>query len=84
MTRKWSAILATTAAFACGAFVGAATADTPTQAGCQAYGAFISETAQNLNSTTPGGGGAFVSGIAHTSPGAVAETGIILKHLSGC
>ena len=34
----------------------------PSQAGCQAYGEFVADTAQTLNGATPGGGGQFVSG----------------------
>jgi hypothetical protein len=82
MVRKWGAILATTAAAACGALAGTASADAP-QAGCQAYGAFVAETAQTLNSaSTPGGGGAFVSGIATSGPGALADTATFLKQLT--
>jgi hypothetical protein len=79
MTRKWKAILATSAACACAVSAGAARANT-TQAGCQAYGAFIEQTAQTLNTpSTPGGGGAFISAIATSSPGALADTGTYLK-----
>ncbi len=82
MKRKWIAILATSAAFTCAASAGSASADT-TQAGCQAYGAFVRETAQTLNSaSTPGGGGAFISGIATSGPGALADTGTYLKQLT--
>jgi hypothetical protein len=76
---KWAAILAVSAALACAAFAGTAKADT-SQAGCQAYGAFVAGTAQTLNSaSTPGGGGAFVSGIATSGAGALADTATYLK-----
>lgn len=79
VVKRWAAIVATGAASVCVAFTGTATAATP-QAGCQAYGAFVAGTAQTLNSPgTPGGGGAFISGIATSGPGAVAGTATFLK-----
>ena len=79
--RRWTAILATSVA-AASAFAGTASADS-SQAGCQAYGAFVSETAHTLNSaTTPGGGGAFISGIATSDAGALADTATFLKQLT--
>jgi hypothetical protein len=66
----------------CAAFAGTASADTA-QSGCQAYGAFVAGTAQALNSPgTPGGGGAFVSGIATSGAGALAGTVTYLKQLT--
>ena len=70
------------AAAALGASAAPAHAQT-SQAGCQAYGAFVADTAQALNSpATPGGGGAFISGIATSQPGALAATGTFLKQLT--
>lgn len=75
-------ILAVGAASACAAFAGAASAHT-SQAGCQGYGVFVSTTAQSLNGPeSPGGGGAFVSGIATSGAGALAGTVTVLKQLS--
>jgi hypothetical protein len=79
--RKWLVILAVGGASVCGAFAGAASAES-SQAGCQAYGAFVADTAQTLNSAQPGGGGAFVSGIATSGAGAVADTATFLKQLT--
>ena len=75
-------ILAVGAASACAVFAGAASADTA-HSGCGPYGAFVSVTAQSLNGPeSPGGGGAFVSGIATSGAGAVADTVFVLKQLS--
>lgn len=75
-------ILAVGVASACAAFTGAASADTA-HSGCGPYGAFVSVTAQSLNGPeTPGAGGAFVSGIATSGAGAVADTVFVLKQLS--
>ena len=51
----------------------------PSQAGCQAWGEFVSDTAQTLNGATPGGGGQFVSGVATSAPGAIADLVPVLK-----
>jgi hypothetical protein len=80
--KKCTLIVATGVAAACAAFAGTARAGT-SQAGCQAYGAFVADTAHTLNSaSTPGGGGAFISGIAASAPGALAATGTYLKQLT--
>jgi hypothetical protein len=77
--RKWASILAIGAVLA---FAGTAGADS-SQAGCQAYGEFVKTTAQTLNSPdTPGGGGAFISGLATSGAGAVADTAAFLKQQS--
>lgn len=54
----------------------------PSQAGCQAYGEFVADTAQTLNGATPGGGGQFVSGVATSGPGAIADLVPSLKQLT--
>jgi hypothetical protein len=77
--RWWAALLLICVASGFGAAAAPAHADT-SQAGCQAYGAFVADTAHALNSaTTPGGGGAFISGIATSQPGALASTATFLK-----
>jgi hypothetical protein len=77
---KKSAVVAALAAVL--AWPVSASAD-QSQAGCQAYGAFVSDTAQTLNGpTTPGGGGEFISGIATSGPGAAAGTATFLKQLT--
>ena len=79
---RFGVILAVGAASVCAAFAGAASAET-SQGGCQGYGAFVSTTAQSLNGPeTPGGGGAFVSGIATSGAGALASTVTLLKQQS--
>jgi len=80
MTKKSQLAVALAAAVSC-AFAGTANADT-SNAGCQAYGAFVSSTAQTLNGAQPGGGGAFISGIATSGAGAVAATATYLKGLT--
>jgi hypothetical protein len=62
--RRLAAILAISAVSMCGAFAGTATADT-SQAACQAYGAAVASAVQ---ANIPGG--AVVSGIATSGPGA--------------
>jgi len=80
--KKCAFIVATGVAAACAALAGTARAGTA-QAGCQAYGGFVAATAQGLNSAdTPGGGGAFISGIATSGTGAVADTATFLKQLT--
>ena len=75
---RW-AIFGASAASTCAMFAATATAGSA-QAGCQAYGQFVRATAQALNSaSTPGGGGAFISGIATSDPGALADTATFLK-----
>jgi hypothetical protein len=77
--RTLTATLLISAACAYGVFAAPANAAT-SQAGCQAYGAFVAGTAQTLNSaSTPGGGGAFISGIATSDAGALASTATFLK-----
>jgi hypothetical protein len=72
-------ILAVGAAAACAAFAGSASADTG-RAGCQAYGAFVADTAHTLGGAdNPGGGGQFVSGIATSGAGALSGTVTVLK-----
>jgi hypothetical protein len=80
--RKLAAIVAVSATSACSIFAATAGAET-SQSGCQAYGAFVAQTAHTLNSAqTPGGGGAFISGIATSDPGALADTATYLKNLT--
>jgi hypothetical protein len=76
--RKKTQLIVAVAAAVSAAFAGTANADT-SAAGCQAYGAFVSNTVQALNGAQPGGGGAFISGIATSGPGAVAGTATYLK-----
>jgi hypothetical protein len=79
MMGRCRVLLAVGAAAACAAFAGTASADT-SQAGCQAYGAFVANTAHALGGPeNPGGGGAFVSGIATSGAGALAGTVTVLK-----
>jgi hypothetical protein len=63
--RRGIAILAVAAALLCGVIAGSARADS-SNAGCQAYGAFVASAVQ---ANVPGG--AIVSGIARSGPGAV-------------
>jgi hypothetical protein len=80
--RMWIAILAMSVAAVFSVLAGTASAD-QSQAGCQAYGAFVADTAQTLKGPqTPGGAGQFVSGIATSGPGAVAGTATFLKTLT--
>lgn len=80
--RRLAALVAAGATSACAVFAGTAGADV-SQSGCQAYGQFVAQTAHTLNSAeTPGGGGAFISGIAASDPGALADTATYLKQLT--
>jgi hypothetical protein len=62
--RKLVAAVVVTAASVCGALAGTASADS-SHAGCQVYGAFVASAVQ---ANVPGG--AVVSGIATSGPGA--------------
>lgn len=80
--RTLAAIVATGVTSACLVFAGTAGADA-SQSGCQDYGAFVAQTAHTLNTAaTPGGGGAFISGIATSDAGALADTATYLKQLT--
>lgn len=77
---KWPVVLAVATA-ASAAVAGTANADT-SQAGCQAYGAFVADSVKAFNTGSPGGAGAFVSGVATSGAGAVADTAAFLKQLT--
>jgi hypothetical protein len=62
--RKSMAVVVVSVASVCGALAGTASADS-SNAGCQAYGAFVASAVQG---NVPGG--AVVSGIATSGPGA--------------